>query len=121
LTTVEIEDMTLTAVGTGLPVGFPTVTPDPGQRFVSPRLFAYCRLPPGSACETLGSFELIDSEGTRHSPSVAVSGAGFLPRGDIPGGTSITGSLVFMVPVDLGPPILRYVGRQGAEAYLQIE
>jgi hypothetical protein len=120
-TAVEIEDMTLTVVGTGLPAGFPPVTPDPGQRFVSPTLSADCRRSPGSSCPTLGSFELIDSEGTRHSPSIAVSGPGFLPYGPFPGGASITGGLVFMVPVDLSPLTLRYVGGEGAEAYFRIE
>jgi hypothetical protein len=118
-TPVELEQMTLTLVGTGLPAGFPAVTPDAGQRFVAPRLTSICHLAPGSSCP-LGSFELIDSQGTRHSAGVTVAGEGFLPSGDFPGGTSVEGGLVFMVPVDAGPFTLRNVGL-GGEAYFRLE
>jgi hypothetical protein len=111
----------MTLVGAGLPSGFPLFTPDPGQRLVSPRLSAYCDLSAGSYCQTLGSFELIDSQGTRHSPAIAVTGQGFLPSGEFAGGTSITGGLVFMVPIDASPMTLRYVGHQGHEAYFRLE
>jgi hypothetical protein len=120
-TAVELPDRTLTLVGEGLPSGFPQVTPNPGQRFVAPQLSSYCRLSAGSYCEGLGSFELIDSHGTRHSPSIAVSGEGFLPAEDFPGGTSIAGALVFMVPTDTSSLTLRYVGPQGLEAFFQVE
>jgi hypothetical protein len=113
--------MTITLVGAGLPSGFPPFTPDPGQRLVSPKLSAYCRLSADASCPTLGSFELIDSQGTRHSPAIAVTGPGFLPSGEFGGGTSITGGLVFMVPIDASPMILRYAGYQGQEAYFRLE
>jgi hypothetical protein len=112
--------MTMALAGVALPAGFPDVTPDPGQQFVSPGLISTCLLPPDSSCR-IGSFELIDSRGTRHSPAIAVSGAGFLPLGEFPGGSSIEGSLVFMVPVGTGPFLLRNVGPEGREAYFLLE
>jgi hypothetical protein len=118
---VEHPPVTITLVGLDLPAGFPLVTPDPGHQFVAPQLSFHCRLPAGSDCQRIGSFELIDSQGTRHSPAIAVSGEGFLSTEDIPGGTSMTGSLVFMVALDAAPLILRYVGHQGLEAFFRIE
>lgn len=120
-TAVELPDMTITLLGTGLPAGFKPFTPHPGQRFVTPSLSVRCSLPPDTYCQTLGSFELIDSQGTRHSAVVAANGQGFLPTGPLPGGTSIGGGLVFMVPIDASPMVLRYVGYQGIEAYFRIE
>jgi hypothetical protein len=120
-TTVEHPPMTITLVGMELPAGFPPVTPDPGHRFVAPQLAFFCQLPAAAYCQGIGSFELIDSQGTRHSPAIAVSGEGFLSTEDFPGGTSITGGLVFMVPIDAAPLILRYVGDQGREAFFRIE
>ncbi len=120
-TTVEHPQMTITLVGLELPSGFPSVTPDPGHLFVAPQLSFFCQLPADSYCQRIGPFELIDSQGTRHSPAIAVSGEGFLSTENIPGGTSMTGSLVFMVPINAAPMILRYVGYQGQEAYFRIE
>src|SRR6185436_11541745 len=88
-TTVEHPQMTITLVGLGLPSGFPVVTPDPGYRFVAPQLSFFCKLPATDYCQGIGSFELIDSYGTRHSPAIAISGEGFLPTEDFPGGTAI--------------------------------
>jgi hypothetical protein len=88
---------------------------------VSPVLSIYCRLPADSYCGPLGSFELIDSYGTRHSPSIAVTGEGFLPRGEIPGGAAIAGGLVFIVPLNSDPLTLRYVTSQTQEAYFLVE
>ncbi len=118
---VELPDITITLVGAQLPPGVMHSTPDAGQRFVSPALSVYCLLPPASDCQTLGPFELIDSHGTRHSPVRAAAGEGFLPSGDFPGGTTIEGALVFMVPIDASPMTLRYVGHQGQEAYFLLE
>ena len=118
---VVFPDMTITLVGAQLPPGVTHSTPDAGQRFVSPALSVYCFLPPASDCHTLGPFELIDSQGTRHSPVRAATGEGFLPSGDFPGGTTIEGALVFMVPIDASPMTLRYVGHQGQEAYFQVD
>jgi hypothetical protein len=120
-TTVEQPQLTITLVGMGLPSGFPPVTPDAGHRFVAPQLTFFCKLPAGSYCQSIGSFELIDSQGTRHSPAIAVSGEGFLSKGDFPGGTSITGGMVFMVPIEAAPFLLRYVGDHGREAFFRIE
>ncbi len=120
-TAVEHPQMTITLVGLELPAGFPSVTPDPGYRFVAPQLSFFCHLPADSYCRGIGSFELIDSQGTRHSPDVAVSGEGFLSTEAFPGGTAITGGMVFMVPSDAAPLILRYVGFHGREAFFRIE
>jgi hypothetical protein len=120
-TTVELPPLTITVVGLGLPSGFPSVTPDAGHRFVAPQLSFFCKLPADAYCQSIGSFELIDSQGTRHSPAIAVSGEGFLSKEDFPGGTSITGGMVFMVPIEAAPFILRYVGDQGREAFFRIE
>jgi hypothetical protein len=120
-TPVEQPQLTITLVGLGLPSGFPPVTPDAGHRFVAPQLSLFCKLPADAYCQSIGSFELIDSQGTRHSPAIAVSGEGFLSKEDFPGGTSITGGMVFMVPIEAAPFLLRYVGDQGREAFFQIE
>lgn len=120
-TPVEHPQMTITLVGLELPSGFPPVTPDQGHRFVAPQLSFFCQLPAASYCQRIGSFELIDSQGTRHSPVIAVSGEGFLSTEDFPGGTAIAGGMVFMVPIDAAPLILRYIGYQGHEAFFQIE
>ena len=119
-TQVSLPGMTMALVGTGLPAGFPTVTPAPGHRFVSPRLVSSCHLSPSFNCR-LGSFELIDSQGTRHSPAIAVTGPGFLPFGKFPGGSSIEGALVFMVPTDASPFTLRHVAHQDQEAFFLLE
>lgn len=119
--TVQHPHLTITLVGLDLPSGFPLVTPDPGYRFVAPQLSFFCQLPAGSDCQGIGSFELIDSQGTRHSPVIAVTGEGFLSTEDFSGGTSITGGMVFMVPIEAAPLILRYVGDQGREAFFRIE
>lgn len=120
-TAVQHPQMTITLIGMELPAGFPSVTPDPGHRFVAPQLAFFCQLPATSHCQRIGSFELIDAQGTRHSPSIAVSGEGFLSTEAFPGGTSITGGMVFMVPIEATPMILRYVGSQGREAFFQID
>lgn len=113
--------MTITLVGMRLPAGFPAVTPDPGDRFVAPQLSFLCQLPADAYCQRIGSFELIDAQGTRHSPAIAVSGEGFLSTEDFPGGTLITGGMVFMVPMEADPFILRYLGYRGREAFFRIE
>jgi hypothetical protein len=120
-TPVGLPQVSITLVGLEIPPGFPPATPDPGQQFVAPKLSIYCKLSVDSYCQMLGPFELIDSHGTRHSPAIAVTGGGFLPKEEIPGGTSITGSLVFMVPIDAAPMLLRYVAGGGDEAYFQID
>lgn len=120
-TPVEFPQMTITLVGMGLPAGFPLATPDPGFRFVAPQMTVFCKLPADSACEAIGPFELIDSYGTRHSPVIAVSGEGFLSKVAIPGSTSITGGMVFMVPSDTTSLLLRYIGEGGREAFFKIE
>lgn len=120
-TTVALGDMTLTLVGLGLPPGFPVVTPDAGLRFVAPQLVIECTLPAGDACPSLGAFELIDAAGTRHSPVIAVTGEGFLPKEEFGGGTTISGGIVFAPPVDAAPYMLRYAGSQGREAFFAIE
>jgi len=120
-TTVDQPQMTITLVALGLPSGFPPVTPDAGHRFVAPQLSFFCKRPADAYCQIIGSFELIDSQGTRHSPAIAVSGEGFLSKEDFPGGTSITGGMVFMVPIEAAPFLLRYVGDQGREAFFRIE
>jgi hypothetical protein len=112
--------MTMTLVGSGVPEGFPTVTPAAGHRFVSPSLVIDCHLPRSAACRP-GSFELIDSQGTRHSPAIAVSGQGFLPLGEFPGGTSVEGGIVFMVPIDASPFTLRHVRGLDQEAFFLLE
>lgn len=119
--TVEHPQMTITLVGMGLPAGFPPVTPDAGHRFVAPQLSFFCKLPADAYCPSIGAFELIDSQGTRHSPAIAVSGEGFLSKEDFLGGTAITGSMVFMVPIEAAPFLLRYVGDHGREAFFRIE
>ncbi|MBX7215315.1 MAG: hypothetical protein K1X39_15010 [Thermoflexales bacterium] len=120
-TTVALGDLTVTLVGLGLPAGFPAVTPDAGLQLVAPQLMVVCTRPADDECPSLGAFELIDADGTRHSPVIAVTGEGFLPKGEFGGGTAIAGGMVFMPPVDAAPYVLRYAGSQGREAFFVIE
>ncbi len=119
--TVELPPLTITLVGLGLPAGFPVVTPDTGHQFVAPQLTVVCQLPADAECRALSPFELIDAQGTRHSPAIAVTGEGFLAKAAFGGGTAVTGGLVFMVPIEAAPYVLRYVGEQGREAFFVVE
>lgn len=126
---VSVDDMTFTVLETVRPAddlvaagNMFNAAPEEGNEYVLVRLRIRCDKGADNTCLT-GSFEfsVVDSGGIAHDPNIFIDGvSGMLEFGEMFGGSTMEGSIVFEVPQGDAGLVLIYEPLFGSKTFLSI-